>query len=83
MKFITLTRSSNEALTRSPDKLILINPMMITALVDLRPDDQLYSTQVDTMGGSSHTVKETTEEIQKKIKETENFHTITWETGPR
>jgi len=74
MKFITLTRSENNP--------VLINTMMITALVDLGPIDQLFNTQVYTMGGS-HLVKENIEEIQKLIKETEKTTTITWETGPR
>jgi len=74
MKFITLTRSENNS--------VLINPMMITALVDLGPVDQLFNTQVYTMGGS-HVVKETVEEILKLIKQSENIQTTTWETGPR
>jgi hypothetical protein len=57
--------------------------MTITALVDVRPADQLFNTQVYTMGSSCWYVLETVEEIQKLIKESENVHTITWETGPR
>jgi uncharacterized protein YlzI (FlbEa/FlbD family) len=75
MKFITLTRSENNT--------VLINPMMITALVDLGPIDQLFNTQVYTIGGGSHVVKETIEQIQKLIKESEKTTTISWETGPR
>jgi hypothetical protein len=74
MKLIKLTRES--------DRSVLINTMTITALVDLGPVDKLFNTQVYTMGGS-HIVKETIEEIQKLIKETEKTTTITWQTGPR
>jgi hypothetical protein len=73
MKFIKLTRSC--------DNVVLINPMTITALVDLGPVDQLFNTQVCSIGGGTHIVKETIEEIQKLIKESELIHTITWETG--
>ena len=77
MKFITLTKSNT-------NKKLLIHPMMITAL------DELYTT-VDTgpktaihvMGADYWSVKETVEEIQKLIKESENIHTITWDTGPK
>jgi hypothetical protein len=75
MKFITLTRSC--------DNIVLINPMTITALVDLGPVDQLFNTQVCSIGGSTHIVKETVEDIQKLIKESEKITTTTWETGPR
>jgi hypothetical protein len=74
MKFIELTRSDNSS--------VLINPMMITALVEIGPLDQSFNTQVYTMGGS-HVVKATIEEIQKLIKESERITTTTWETGPR
>jgi hypothetical protein len=74
MKFITLTRSDNS--------LALINPMTITALVEIGPPDQSINTQVYTMGGSQ-VVKGTIEEIQKLIKESERITTTTWETGPR
>lgn len=82
MKFITLTKGS-EALVRSSNLPVLLNPMTITALVDVRPADQLFNTQVYTMGSSCWYVLETVEEIQKLIKESENIHTITWETGPK
>lgn len=75
MKFITLTRSDNNS--------VLINPMMITAIVEAGPADQLFNTQVYTIGGGRHVVKETAEEIQKLIKKSERITTTTWETGPR
>lgn len=73
MKFITLTNGEG--------RRVLINPMMIVTLQEIESTDLPLNTIVYTMGGDRRHVKETIEEIQKKIKETENFHTITWETG--
>jgi uncharacterized protein YlzI (FlbEa/FlbD family) len=56
---------------------------MITALIELGPVDKLFNTQVYTIGGGSHVVRETVEEIQKKIEESERVTLKTWETGPR
>jgi hypothetical protein len=82
MKFIELTRSSSLNLTRDHDR-VLINTTMITALVELGPVDKLFNTQVYTIGGGSHVVRETVEEIQKKIEESERVTLKTWETGLR
>jgi hypothetical protein len=81
MKFIELTRSSSQTLTKDNYSPVLINPMMITALVDLGPVDQVFNTHVYTMGGS-HVVKETIEQIQKLIQKSENTTTVTWKTSP-
>jgi len=77
MKFITLT--DTEGLK------VLINPMMITTLQEVRPcsAELLIHAKVYTMAGDRRHVRETVEEIQKLIKETENTTTITYETGPR
>ena len=80
MKFIELTRSSSQTLTKDNYSPVLINPMMITALVEIGPPDQSFNTQVYTMGGS-HVVKETIEQIQKLIHESETKYTVTWKTG--
>jgi hypothetical protein len=82
MKFIELTRSSSQNLTRDHDR-VLINTTMITALVELGPPDQSFNTQLFTIGGGSHVVRETIEEIQKLIEESERVTLKTWETGPR
>ena len=77
MKFITLTDTEGHK--------ILINPMMITTLQEVRPcsAELLIHAKVYTMAGDRRHVRETVEEILKLIKETENIHTITWETGPK
>ena len=76
MKFIALTECKI-------DLPVLINPMMITAIVVLGSTDKSTGSKVYTMMNDVWSVKETIEEIQKLIKESENIHTITWETGPR
>lgn len=73
MKFITLTKPGGSS--------ILINPMMVQA-IEPSPSSQAKST-IHMMAGTSWMIMETIEEIQKKIKESENIHTITWETGPK
>jgi uncharacterized protein YlzI (FlbEa/FlbD family) len=73
MKFITLTKYGGAS--------ILINPMMVQA-IEPSPSSQAKSI-VHMMAGTSLMIMETIEEIQKRIKESENIHTITWETGPR
>jgi uncharacterized protein YlzI (FlbEa/FlbD family) len=75
MKFITLTE--NEGLK------ILVNPIMITTLQEVRPssDELLINTKVYTVAGDRRHVRETIEEIQKLIKESENITTVTWKTG--
>ena len=77
MKFITLTNQSDGA--------VYINPITITALSPIpNPIGKEAKTQIYTMGSSCWYVLETVEEIQKKIKESENIHTITWDTaGPK
>jgi uncharacterized protein YlzI (FlbEa/FlbD family) len=77
MKFITLT--DNEGLK------VLINPMMITTLQEVRPcsAELLIHAKVYTVAGDRRHVRETVAEIQKLIKESENTTTITYETGPR
>jgi uncharacterized protein YlzI (FlbEa/FlbD family) len=77
MKFITLTE--NEGLK------VLINPMMITTLQEVRPcsAELLIHAKVYTVAGDRRHVRETVEEIQKLIKESESITTITYETGPR
>ena len=75
MKFITLTDA--EGLK------VLVNPMMIVTLQELEPTDLPLNTKVYTMGGDRRHVKETVEEIQKKIKETETTHTVSWLTGTK
>jgi hypothetical protein len=57
--------------------------MTITTLQEEVDTDLLFKTTVYTMGGDRRHVRETVEEILKLIKESENIHTITWETGPR
>jgi hypothetical protein len=74
MKFITLT--NGEGLK------VLINPMTITTLQEEVYTDLPLNTKVYTMGGDRRHVKETVEEIQKLIKESENITTVTWKTGP-
>ena len=75
MKFITLADSQG--------RRVLINPMTITTLHEEEDTDLLFKTKIYTMGGDRRHVKETIEEILKLIKESENIHTITWETGPK
>ena len=77
MKFITLTE--NEGLK------VLINPMMITTLQEVRPcpAELLIHAKVYTIAGDRRHVQETIEEILELIKKSENTTTITWETGPR
>jgi uncharacterized protein YlzI (FlbEa/FlbD family) len=77
MKFITLTDNEGHK--------ILINPMMITTLQEVRPcpAELLIHAKVYTVAGDRRHVRETVEEILKLIKESENIHTITWETGPK
>ena len=77
MKFITLTDNEGHK--------ILINPMMITTLQEVRPcpAELLIHAKVYTLAGDRRHVRETVEEIQKLIKESENITTITYETGPR
>lgn len=75
MKFITLTDDQG--------RRVLINPMMIVTLQEVEHTGLLLKTKVYTMGGDIRHVKETIEEIQKLIKESENITTITYETGPR
>lgn len=75
MKFITLTDKE--------DLRILINPMMITAIAALDGTNKHTNAKVYTLINDAWFVKETVEEIQKKIKETESIQTITWHTGPR
>jgi uncharacterized protein YlzI (FlbEa/FlbD family) len=75
MKFITLTDNEGHK--------VLINPMMITTLQEVRPcpAELLIHTKVYTMAGDRRHVRETVEEILKLIKESENIHTVTWKTG--
>ena len=86
MKFITLTNGEG--------RKVLINPMMIVTLQELEPTDlplqemvqqmpMQLNTIVYTMAGDRRHVKETVEEIQKKIKETETTHTVSWLTGTK
>ena len=74
MKFITLTDKT--------DFRILINPMMITTIASL---DAIYNkpckTRVFTLDNTAWSVKESIEEIQKKIKASEKVTLTTWETG--
>ena len=73
MKFIILTDKT--------DFRILINPMMITTITSLDPIyNKPCKARVFTLGNDAWSVKETIEEIQSKIKETENIQTITWHT---
>jgi hypothetical protein len=57
---------------------------MITTMASL---DEIYNkpckTRVFTLDNTAWSVKESIEEIQKLIKESENIQTITWHTGPR
>lgn len=73
MKFITLTKYGGAS--------VLINPIMVQA-IEPSPSSQAKSI-VYMMAGTSLMVMDTAEEIQKKIRESENIHTITWETGPK
>jgi hypothetical protein len=57
--------------------------MTITTLQEEEDTDLLFKTKVYTMGGDRRHVRETVEEILELIKESENIHTITWETGPK
>jgi uncharacterized protein YlzI (FlbEa/FlbD family) len=77
MKFITLTENGGLK--------ILVNPIMITTLQEVRPssDELLINTKVYTVAGDRRHVRETIEEIQELIKKSENITTITYETGPR
>ena len=75
MKFITLTDSQG--------RRVLINPMTITTLQEEEVTELAFKTKVYTMGGDRRHVRETIEDILKLIKESENIHTITWETGPK
>ena len=72
MKFITLTDGQGCK--------VLINPMTITTLQE-EVTDLPIKTKVYTMGGDRRHVRETIEEIQKLIKESENITTVTWKTG--
>ena len=75
MKFITLTNGQGCR--------VLINPMMIVTLQELTPSDLPLNTKVYIMSGDRRHVKETVEEIQKKIKASEKVTLTTWETGPK
>jgi len=75
MKFITLTDDQG--------RRVLINPMTITTLQEVVHTGLLLNTKVYTMGGDRRYVKETVEEIQKLIKESERITTTTWQTGPK
>jgi hypothetical protein len=57
--------------------------MTITTLQEEEVTELAFKTKVYTMGGDRRHVRETIEDILKLIKESENIHTITWETGPR
>jgi hypothetical protein len=74
MKFITLTDGQGCK--------VLINPMTITTLQE-EVTDLPIKTKVYTMGGDRRHVRETIEEIQKLIKESENITTVTWKTGSK
>ena len=75
MKFITLTGNGGHR--------VLINPIMITTLQEEEDTDLPLKTKIYTMGGDRRHVKETVEEIQKLIKETETTHTVSWLTGTK
>jgi uncharacterized protein YlzI (FlbEa/FlbD family) len=75
MKFITLTDNEGHK--------VLINPMMITTLQEVQPcpAELLIHAKVYTMAGDRRHVRETIEEIQKLIHESETKYTVTWKTG--
>ena len=73
MKFITLTETRGAPL--------LINPMMIQAIQ--RSTFAKAKSMIYVMEGTSWLVMESADEIVKKIKETENFHTVSWLTGTK
>jgi len=75
-KFIQLTKPSNGE--------IRIQPMLITAMEALNSLNPYEAkTTIHMMGSGLWHVMENVDEIQKLIKESENIHTITWETGPK
>lgn len=75
MKFITLTENEGHR--------VLINPMMITTLQEVKPSpsELQVHTKVYTMAGDRRHVRETIEEILELIQKSENITTVTWKTG--
>ena len=71
MKFIALTKATGGQ--------IAINPLMIIALEPL----PIGRTAVCIFNHETRTVNESVEEIQNKIKASEGFAVINYETGPR